>query len=325
VPVFFTGMAALAVLSFSSYDVMAVIVSPSPLSSSSEPAAVASMRPLRRIVLGVQYDGGSWQGWQTQPHRLTVQDKLEAALRQFTLVDIATTCAGRTDSGVHALEQVVHFDTDIVRDKFSWVRGVNAFLPPSIAVRWACELPLEDVDGAGDGALTGTLREREGGFHARFSATARTYHYLLYNHPVRSPLLSGKAGWTFRPLDAGLMQQAADFLIGEHDFTTFRAVECQAKSPVREMHALQVRRHGDMIVFTLKANAFLHHMVRNIVGSLIFVGNGNQPPAWIAQVLAQKDRSRAAPTFMPDGLYLARVDYPAHWSLPQQAAQWPWF
>ncbi|WP_420840715.1 tRNA pseudouridine(38-40) synthase TruA [Herbaspirillum rhizosphaerae] len=275
------------------------------------------MRPLRRIVLGIQYDGNSWQGWQTQPHGLTVQDKLEAALKQFTLLDIDTICAGRTDSGVHALEQVVHFDTVIARDKASWVRGVNAFLPPSIAVRWAIELPADDGPAH-------HIAEREGGFHARFSATARTYHYMLYNHPVRSPLLAGKAGWTFRPLDVERMQQAANHLVGEHDFSTFRAVECQAKSPVRTMASLQVRRHGDMIVFTLKANAFLHHMVRNIVGSLIFVGNGRQPPEWIAQILAQQDRSLAAPTFMPDGLYLAKVDYPARWALPQEDASWPW-
>ena len=280
-------------------------------------------RPLRRIVLGIQYDGQSWQGWQTQPHGLTVQDKLEAALKQFTLCPIATTCAGRTDSGVHALEQVVHFDTDIARDKFSWVRGVNAFLPPSIAVRWACELPLDEPAHAQEAAPR-SVQEREGGFHARFSATARTYHYVLYNHAVRSPLFTGKAGWTFRPLDADLMQQGADALLGEHDFTTFRAIECQAKTPVRVMESLQVRRHGDMIVFTLKANAFLHHMVRNIVGSLIFVGSGKRAPEWIADILQQKDRSRAAPTFMPDGLYLAKVDYPEHWNLPQENVVWPW-
>ncbi|WP_369828893.1 tRNA pseudouridine(38-40) synthase TruA [Herbaspirillum sp. meg3] len=279
--------------------------------------ALRPLRSLHRIVLGIQYDGNSWQGWQTQPHGLTVQDKLEAALKQFTLVDIDTTCAGRTDSGVHALEQVVHFDTTIARDKSSWVRGVNAFLPSSIAVRWAIALQADDGEG-------NALNEREDGFHARFSATARTYHYMLYNHPVRSPLLAGKAGWTFRPLDVDLMQQAANHLVGEHDFSTFRAVECQAKSPVRTMESLQIRRHGDMIVFTLKANAFLHHMVRNIVGSLIFVGNGRQPPEWIAQILAQQDRSLAAPTFMPDGLYLAKVDYPARWSLPQEEAAWPW-
>jgi tRNA pseudouridine38-40 synthase len=261
-----------------------------------------------------------------------VQDQLEAALERFTLQRIATTCAGRTDSGVHALEQVVHFDTDIARDLFSWVRGTNAFLPPTIAVRWACELPY--VDDAAIAAAATQAEEVHGagrsdmlvrfGFHARFSAMARTYHYVLYNHPVRSPLLAGKAGWTFRPLDAERMHRAAQHLIGEHDFTSFRAVECQAKSPVRKMESITVRRHGDMIVFTLKANAFLHHMVRNIVGSLIFVGNGNQPPEWIAQVLAQRDRSRAAPTFMPDGLYLARVDYPDTWALPQETRSWPW-
>lgn len=292
---------------------------------------------LRRVALGVQYDGSQWQGWQTQPHRQTVQDQLEAALQRFTQGPVATTCAGRTDSGVHALEQVVHFDTPIARDLFSWVRGTNAFLPPTIAVRWACELPYVDdaaiassmtasaqvpeVHGA-DRAQASTLAQF--GFHARFSAVARTYHYVLYNHPVRSPLLAGKAGWTFRPLDADRMHRAAQHLIGEHDFTSFRAVECQAKSPVRKMESITVRRHGDMIVFTLKANAFLHHMVRNIVGSLIVVGNGNQGPEWVAEVLAARDRSRAAPTFMPDGLYLARVDYPDVWALPQENRSWPW-
>ncbi|NQE48031.1 MULTISPECIES: tRNA pseudouridine synthase A [Herbaspirillum] len=287
---------------------------------------------LRRVVLGVQYDGASWQGWQTQPHRQTVQDQLEAALQRFSTTSIATTCAGRTDSGVHALEQVVHFDTAIARDRFSWVRGTNAFLPPTIAVRWACELPWVD-DAAIAGAQAAELHgaEREGaeslaqfGFHARFSAIARTYHYVLYNHAVRSPLLAGKAGWTFRPLDADRMHRAAQYLIGEHDFTSFRAVECQAKSPVRKMESIAVRRHGDMIVFTLKANAFLHHMVRNIVGSLVVVGSGKQEPEWMGQVLALRDRSRAAPTFMPDGLYLARVDYPDAWALPQEMRSWPW-
>ncbi|MFL9925658.1 tRNA pseudouridine synthase A [Herbaspirillum lusitanum] len=294
---------------------------------------------LRRVVLGVQYDGAAWQGWQTQLHRLTVQDQLEQALQRFTLTEIGTVCAGRTDSGVHALEQVVHFDTEIARDLFSWVRGVNAFLPPSIAVQWACELPY--VDDATLVAGVGADRNRtaaaqpsgqigqfgefgEFGFHARFSATARTYHYVLYNNPVRSPLLAGKAGFTFRPLDAERMQRAALALVGEHDFSSFRAVECQAKTPVRTMESLSVRRHGDMVVFTLKANAFLHHMVRNIVGSLIFVGDGRKEPEWIAQLLAQRDRSLAAPTFMPDGLYLAHVDYPAHWQLPQQLRSWPW-
>jgi tRNA pseudouridine38-40 synthase len=264
---------------------------------------------VKRIVLGVQYDGSPWRGWQTQPSGGTVQDTLEAALKKFTLTDIATTCAGRTDAGVHALEQVVHFDTGLDREMFSWVRGVNAFLPPSVAVRWACD-------------TSGALPDD---FHARFSAVSRTYHYVLYNHPVRSPLLHGKAGWVFRPLDVVPMRKAAQFLIGEHDFTAFRAAECQAKSPVRLMHDIGIERRGDIVVFTLRANAFLHHMVRNIVGSLIMVGNGNQPPEWIMSVLEGRDRSCAAPTFMPDGLYLAKIDYGPKWRLPQESVNpLPW-
>ncbi|SNT20733.1 tRNA pseudouridine38-40 synthase [Noviherbaspirillum humi] len=258
---------------------------------------------VKRIVLGVQYDGLSWRGWQTQPSGDTVQDRLEAALEKFALVPLATTCAGRTDAGVHALEQVVHFDTDLDRDLFSWVRGVNAFLPPSIAVRWAHELNAEG----------------ESAFHARFSATARTYHYVLYNEPVRSPLLAGRAGWVFRPLQLEPMREAAACLIGTHDFSAFRAAECQAKTPVKTMHDIRITQQGRMFVFTLSASAFLHHMVRNIVGSLICVGNGNQQPAWLQSVLEGRDRSRAAPTFMPDGLYLARVTYDPKWNLPQEA------
>ncbi|RZI43040.1 tRNA pseudouridine(38-40) synthase TruA [Herbaspirillum sp. HC18] len=264
---------------------------------------------LKRIVLGVQYDGKPWRGWQTQPSGGTVQDTLEEALKRFALIDIGTTCAGRTDAGVHALEQVVHFDTALDRDMFSWVRGVNAFLPPSIAVRWACEVP----------------HDPENEFHARFSATARTYHYVIYNHPVRSPLLAGKAGWVFRPLQVEPMRVAAQYLLGTHDFSAFRAAECQAKSPVKTMQDIRIERRGDLIVVTLTANAFLHHMVRNIVGSLIVVGNGNQPPVWMADILASRDRSRAAPTFMPDGLYLAKIAYDEKWRLPQESAScMPW-
>jgi tRNA pseudouridine38-40 synthase len=259
---------------------------------------------LNRIALGLQYDGAPWHGWQTQLSRNTVQDCLEAALRRFTTEEIRTVCAGRTDSGVHALEQVVHFDAHAERDTFSWIRGVNSFLPPSIAVRWACNV-AGDGPGGGDG------------FHARFSATSRTYQYLLYNHPVRSPLLAGRAGWMFHPLDVDAMQLAAKALVGQHDFSAFRAVECQARTPVRTMHALQVRRQGNMVIFTVKANAFLHHMVRNIVGSLIFVGKGRKPPEWIGELLEGGDRTVAAPTFMPDGLYLAKIDYDDVWCLPQ--------
>jgi tRNA pseudouridine38-40 synthase len=264
---------------------------------------------LKRIVLGVQYDGAPWRGWQTQPGGGTVQDTLEQALKKFSLTEIGTTCAGRTDAGVHALEQVVHFDTDVGRETFSWVRGVNAFLPSTIAVRWACEVARDSADD----------------FHARFSARARTYHYVLYNHPVRSPLLAGKAGWVFRALEIEPMRAAAGHLIGTHDFSAFRAAECQAKTPVKTMHEIRIERHGDLILFTLRANAFLHHMVRNIVGSLIVTGNGNQPPEWLKEVLEGGDRSRAAPTFMPDGLYLGKIDYDAKWQLPQeQSIALPW-
>jgi tRNA pseudouridine38-40 synthase len=261
---------------------------------------------LKRIVLGVQYDGASWHGWQTQLSGNTVQDRLETALKKFTQTEVATVCAGRTDAGVHALEQVVHFDTAVGREASSWIRGVNAFLPSSIAVRWACEA-------------------RSGDFHARFSAIARTYHYVLYNHPIRSPLLQGKAGWAFRPLEIEPMRSAARHLVGAHDFSAFRSSECQAKSPVRTMHHIGIERRGNIIVFTLHANAFLHHMVRNIVGSLILAGSGGRPPDWMADVLHSRDRNRAAPTFMPDGLYLAKIDYDSKWGLPQEVTPTlPW-
>lgn len=263
---------------------------------------------MKRIALGLQYDGSGWQGWQTQPHGQTVQDVLEKALAEFAQRPMATTCAGRTDAGVHALAQVVHVDTDAVREPFSWVRGVNAFLPSSVAVRWAAE-----VEGGNEG------------FHARFTATARTYHYLIYNHAVRSPLWERRAGWVFRPLDELPMHAAAQALLGEHDFSAFRAAECQARSPVRTMHRIEVRRAGDLVVVTLRANAFLHHMVRNIVGSLIQVGNGNRPPEWIAELLRGRDRELSAPTFSPDGLYLGRVDYDARWGLPAQDTDLPFF
>jgi tRNA pseudouridine38-40 synthase len=262
---------------------------------------------LKRIVLGVQYDGSPWNGWQTQLNGNTVQDRLEQALEKFARNPIDTTCAGRTDTGVHAIEQIVHFDTDLNRESFSWVRGVNTFLPPSIAVRWATEVEHDPTNE----------------FHARFSAIARTYRYVLYNHPVRSPLLNGKVGWAFRPLAIERMHQAADYLIGTHDFSAFRSAECQAKSPIKIMHEIRIERHGDLIVFTLRANAFLHHMVRNIVGALVYIGYGQSTPEWLKELLEGRDRTRAAPTFMPDGLYLARIDYDRKWKLPQGLAKPP--
>ncbi len=263
---------------------------------------------MKRIVLGLEYDGAPWQGWQTQPHGQTVQDRLQSALAQFAQTPIALHCAGRTDTGVHAIEQVVHFDTEVERDCASWVRGVNSFLPPSIALRWASEvaLPAHNDDAS----------EQE--FHARFAARGRTYHYLLVNRPVRSPLLVGKAGWAFRPLAIEPMRSAAACLIGSHDFSAFRSAQCQAKTPVKTMYDIQIRQQGELLIFTLHASAFLHHMVRNIVGSLVQIGSGKMPADWLQEVLLGRDRAAAAPTFMPDGLYLAKIDYDPKWQLPQQ-------
>lgn len=260
--------------------------------------------------MGVQYDGTAWHGYQKQEDGCTVQDQLEIALEKFARVPLATTCAGRTDTGVHALEQVVHFDTALQRDIHAWVRGVNTFLPASIAVRWAHQVPPDP----------------EQPFHARFSARSRTYHYVLYNNPTRSPLLEGRAGWVFRPLDIAPMQAAVAPLIGWHDFTAFRASHCQAKSPIKLMHEISIERRGELIVFTIRANAFLHHMVRNLIGSLIYIGQGRHPPEWLGEVLEGRCRGDAAPTFMPDGLYLAKIDYDPKWGLPQEAVSaLPWF
>jgi tRNA pseudouridine38-40 synthase len=254
--------------------------------------------------------GTGWNGYQKQPSRETVQDQLEIALEKFACVPLHSTCAGRTDAGVHAVEQVVHFDTELNRAPQSWIRGVNTFLPDSIAVRWAAEV-APDADGQE--------------FHARFSARSRTYHYVLYNNPNPSSLLAGRAGWVFRPLDVERMREAALHLIGTHDFSAFRASGCQAKTPVKDLQQLSIERRGDIIVFTVRASAFLHHMVRNLVGALIYVGTGRNEPAWMAEVLASRDRDMAAPTFMPDGLYLAKIDYDPKWGLPQEAVSpLPW-
>lgn len=261
---------------------------------------------MKRMALGIEYDGTSWHGWQKQPDGLTVQDALEVAIFQFTQTRVATTCAGRTDAGVHATEQVVHLDTEVDRRPDSWVRGLNTWLPSSVAVRWASEVP-----GGADG------------FHARSSAVLRRYRYLLYNSPVRSPLWHHRAGWVFRPLDLDRMREGAGYLLGEHDFSAFRAAECQSVTPWKTLHTAQIEQRGSLIVFTFEANAFLHHMIRNIVGSLVYVGKGNHPPEWMAELLAGKDRSKAAPTFMPDGLYLSRIFYDPKWGLPQRDDVFP--
>lgn len=250
-----------------------------------------------RIALGVEYDGRPYCGWQSQPNGMTVQDNLQQALTQIAAMPVSVNAAGRTDTGVHALEQVVHFETEAVRPLTAWVRGVNALLPDSIAVRWAHVVPDE--------------------FHARFSAQGRSYRYLLINRPVRSAVYAGRAGWFHQPLDIALMQEAAQYLLGEHDFSAFRAAECQAKSPVKCLSRVDIYQDGEMLVFDLAANAFLHHMVRNLVGCLVYVGKGKYPPLWLAQVLACRERSLAAPTFSPDGLYLRHIKYDAKWGLPQ--------
>jgi tRNA pseudouridine38-40 synthase len=254
-----------------------------------------------RIALGLEYDGASYTGWQTQPSGSGVQDAVERALSAIAGVPVSTVCAGRTDSGVHAIDQVVHFDTGVTRPLTAWVRGVNRFLPATVAARWARAVPDD--------------------FHARYSATRRTYDYWIVNEPVRSPLLHGRAGWVFRPLDANAMAAAAAMLIGRHDFSSFRSAECQATSPVRELTELQVTRRGRYVCVHAQANAFLHHMIRNIVGTLVCVGLGRRPPAWVAQVLAARDRAAAAPTFAAAGLYLSRVEYDQRFDLPSPTAE----
>jgi len=249
-----------------------------------------------RIALGLEYDGSQFCGWQCQPSGGSIQDALETALSKIGSSDIRTITAGRTDAGVHALHQVVHFDTGATRPASAWVRGVNSLLPDSVAVLWAHPVPDD--------------------FHARYGAIERCYVYLLLNHPVRPGLHSGKLGWFHQPLDLSKMQQAADLILGEHDFSSFRAAECQATSPVRRLNKIQISQHGDIIAFELRANAFLHHMVRNLVGCLVYVGKGKHPPEWLLTLLGARNRSLAAPTFAASGLYLAGVAYDAKWGLP---------
>jgi len=257
-----------------------------------------------RVALGIEYHGGGFCGWQTQPAACSVQDKLEHALGQIAGESIATICAGRTDAGVHALAQVVHFDTAADRPESAWVRGTNALLPSTLAVTWATRV--------------------EPRFHARYSALGRSYRYVLLNHAVRPAADQGRVGWHHRPLALDAMRSAAQLLIGDHDFSAFRSSECQARSPVRQLRSLEIARRGDYVIFDLCANAFLHHMVRNIIGSLVYVGNGKHPPQWLGEVLAGRDRTHAAPTFDASGLYLAQVEYGAEWGLPQVSrAQMP--
>ena len=226
-----------------------------------------------------------------------MQDALEPALAAIAGTTISVTAAGRTDRGVHARSQVVHFDSAASRPASAWVRGVNALLPDSVAVLWSQEVPDE--------------------FHARYSALSRTYRYELLNRSVRPALEASHVGWFHLPLDVERMREAAALLVGEHDFSAFRSSECQAKTPVRTLHALDIEARGERIDFVLRANAFLHHMVRNIVGTLVYVGKEKHPPSWVREVLLSKNRSKAAPTFGPQGLYLEKIQYDARWGLPE--------
>ncbi len=257
-----------------------------------------------RVALGVSYDGHPYEGWQSQPSGRTVQDQLEKALSQFADQRIATLCAGRTDAGVHGLMQVVHFDTQAERTAHAWVRGTNSLLPRDIAVQWAQIVPPE--------------------FHCRASAQSRRYAYLLLESPVRPSMDAHRVGWVFQPLNLERMQAATQHVLGEHDFSSFRASACQALSPVKNIMRIDISRRGAYWRFEFEANAFLHHMIRNLMGCLIVIGQGKQPPAWMAEVLAARSRDAAAPTFAPDGLYFLGPRYEAHWGLPERTPAYDW-
>lgn len=249
-----------------------------------------------KIALGIEYNGRNYYGWQKQSISPTIQESIEAALSTIADESIRVHCAGRTDTGVHAIQQVIHFETSSVRDTHAWVLGTNSILPKDISVTWALN---SDDD-----------------FHARFSAEQRTYQYLILNRPARPAIFNGLVSWEGRPLDFGNMKQASSCFIGQHDFTSYRAVACQANTPIRTIHNLEVDRLEDWIVITLTANAFLHHMVRNIAGVLMAIGLGKKEVNWAAEVLAAKDRTAGGVTAPPDGLYLVNIQYPARYSIP---------
>jgi tRNA pseudouridine38-40 synthase len=266
-----------------------------------------------RIALGLQYDGSPYSGWQSQLSLNTVQDKLEGAITRFvgdssSDAIVRVTTAGRTDAGVHALGQVVHFDVTVKRDDWSWVRGINSFLPDSIVVNWA--MPVSEE------------------FSARFSANERTYIYALHAGPYRSPMATSRAGYLMMPadkwLDVPAMQAAREYLIGEHDFSSFRSSECQSKTPIKTIYSIEIFSAQPWLYFKIRGNAFLHHMVRNLVGTFLMIGTGKQSTQWMSEVLAAKDRRVAAPTFAPDGLYLAKIAYPDEFAIPQPRLENSW-
>jgi tRNA pseudouridine38-40 synthase len=252
-----------------------------------------------RIALGVEYKGSRYRGWQRQREGVrSVQETLERALSEVAAEPITLECAGRTDASVHASGQVVHFDTRVERPLIAWVMGANANLPGDISVCWAKVMPAD--------------------FHARFKACARRYRYVIYNDPVRPAHMAEEVTWNHRPLDVGRMREAARLLVGTHDFSSFRALKCQAKSPIKTVHHLNVIEHGRFIVLDVRANAFLHHMVRNFAGVLMTIGAGERPVEWVSEILAARDRRAGGVTAHPYGLYLVQVEYPEPFELPQR-------
>jgi len=257
-----------------------------------------------RLALGIAYRGGAYRGWQSQAGGATVQDQVEAALSRFADARVRTICAGRTDAGVHALNQVVHLDAPVERDPFSWLRGSNRYLPADIALQWC--LPVGDD------------------FHARNGARGRRYVYVLLESPLRPALEAGLVGWSFRPLDGEAMRAAAVHLIGAHDFSAFRSSDCKARSPLKTLRRIDIDRRGAYWRFDFDADAFLHHMVRNLMGCLVAVGSGARPATWTAEVLAARERERAAPTFAADGLYFAGPYYDARHGIPERTPAFDW-
>ena len=254
-----------------------------------------------RIALVVEYDGSQYHGWQSQTGLHTVQACLETAISQVADEPVAVVCAGRTDTGVHATHQVIHFDAQNHRSIRSWIYGVNSFLPKDICVRWGKEMPDS--------------------FHARHSGLSRRYRYVIHNTPIRSALLRANVTWQYRQLDHRLMHDAAQFLVGEHDFTSFRSVECQSKTAMREVKSISVSRKHDFVIVDICANAFLHHMVRNVVGVLMVVGVSKYRVAWVDEVLKAKDRKLGAETAPAYGLYLTSVAYPEEFGMIEQLSQ----
>ena len=250
-----------------------------------------------RIAAIVEYDGSSFSGWQLQNGTRTVQAEVESAVGSVANEPIRVVVAGRTDTGVHATGQVIHFDTTAERTPHSWLSGVNANLPEDVVFRWVNEVSDD--------------------FHARFSATGREYHYVILNRPARPSFMRGKLTWERRPLDTARMQQAANDLVGRHDFSSYRTVHCQAKSAVRDMRAIKVWRSENRVVISVYANAFLHHMVRNIAGVLLYIGSGERETSWAREVLELRDRTQGGITAPADGLYLTRVEYPKTFQIPQ--------